>query len=268
MTLADIPAADLILQAAHQIEFSFAPQLARNLSLSPQHWWLLEHKAQLVGVVGATDYEAFAHIGLMAIHPSHQVSGSGSNLLTHLLGTLPHRSITLYSTDAGLAFYPRHGFTWAGVSTEWHLRKRHQHTPTYRVAPSTDFDQLARFDAPIFIGNRRPLLERLEQESPGRILTATDENGEIQGFLAAQSVILGPFAATSRVAAADLLHAALQLDFAATPRVLLPDAHPEAESLMIEAGFAPFRTSRYFTLGEVVPQQRRLMYGQAAYSLG
>jgi GNAT superfamily N-acetyltransferase len=268
MTQADIPAADLILQAAHQIEFRFAVQLARNLALSPQHWWILEHNAHPVGVVGATDYGTFAHIGLMAIHPTHQVKGAGSHLLSHLLATLPHRTITLYSTDAGLAFYPRHGFTWAGISTEWHLRKPQPNSPTCCVAASTDFDAIAAFDAPVFAGNRRPLLERLEQESPGRILTATDEQGKIQGFLAAQSVVLGPFAASSKSVAADLLHAAIQLDFAATPRVLLPDAHPDAESLMIEAGFTPFRTSRYFTQGEVLPQQRHLMYGQAAYSLG
>lgn len=271
MTEADIPAADQILRDAHNVPHSYAHQLARNRRLTPNHWWILDSKTGPIGVVGATDYEQFAHIGLMAISPSAQVSGAGGLLLKHCLDQLEavgHHSITLYSTDAGLAFYPRYGFAWKGLSTEWHLRKRVPHTATHNITITTDFARIARWDKPIFGGNREPLLKALDSERPGRILIAEDPQGNLKGFLAAQPILLGPWAAATPDAAADLLHAGLSLDFEHNPRVLLPEAHQQAESLMIAAGFAPVRTSRYFIRGNPPSQRRDQMYGQAAYSLG
>jgi len=224
MSAADIPDAEAILQAAHRMEIPFANLLRRNLQLTPNCWWLLDQGNKTVGVVGAIDYEKFAHLGLMAIHPDAQLIGAGSKLLSHALHqleSLGHNSITLYSTDAGLAFYPRHGFRWHCLSTEWQLRKRAAHVPTFRILPSTDFARIAEWDSGIFGGNREPLLRALNEENPNRTLIAVDETGNFVGFLLAQAAVIGPFAAATPQAAADLLQHALTLNY----------EHPHASSL-------------------------------------
>ncbi len=271
MTDADIAEVDAILMAAHLVQSSYAKILARNFHLTPDCWWVLEQDGHTVGVVGATDFGPFAHIGLMAIHPSQQSGGVGSILLQHALDELERRgldSITLYSTDAGLGFYPRHGFVWQGISTEWQLRKRKAHSRHYRISATKDIARIVAVDREVFGGNRSALLAALDGEVPGRTLIAEDARGAIQGFVVAQPKVLGPFMALSKQAAADLLDAALDLEFDGEPRVALPDAHADAESLMAGAGFVPVRTSRYFVRGKAPVQRRDLMYGQAAYSLG
>ena len=123
MREADIPAADSILEAARKVDISYAGILARNWRLTPDSYWLLEPAGRPVGVVGYTDFGGFARGGLMAILPDYQVGGAGSHLL-RLIEARGFASIMLYSTDAGLAFSPKHGFCWSGLSTAWHLRKR------------------------------------------------------------------------------------------------------------------------------------------------
>ncbi len=271
MVDSDVPDVDAILMAAHLVQSSYATILTRNFHLTPDCWWVLQQAGTTIGVVGATDFGPFAHIGLMAIHPDQQSGGTGSTLLKHALNKLDQRgfdSITLYSTDAGLAFYPRHGFRWQGISTEWKLRKRKPLNRHYKISKTTDLERIIAVDRNVFGGNRLALLAALEAEAPGRILVAEDAVGNVQGFLVAQPKVLGPYMALSKQAAADLLDAALDLDYDGETRVVLPDAHADAESLMAEAGFAPVRTSRYFIRGKAPAQQRHLMYGQAAYSLG
>ena len=271
MADSDIPDVDAILMAAHLVQSSYATILKRNFHLTPDCWWVMERDGTTIGVVGATDFGPFAHIGLMAIHPSQQSSGTGSSLLQYALDQLDKRgfeSITLYSTDAGVAFYPSNGFRWQGISTEWKLRKRKPLSRLHTVGVCNDLERLIEADRAVFGGNRLTLLAALEAEAPGRILMAEDSAGAIQGFLVAQPKVLGPYMALSKQAAAGLLDAALDLDYDGETRVILPDAHADAESLMAEAGFVPIRTSRYFIRGKTPAQKRHLMYGQAAYSLG
>lgn len=271
LTENDIPAGDLILRAAHSADFSFGKMLRRNRVLTPDCWWIMEADGQAIGVVGATSFKTFAHIGLMAVLPEFQSGGTGSTLLQYAIDQLEcngFKSITLYSTNAGLGFYPRHNFEWSGLSTEWQLRKRREHLGTYRVSKSVDFARIVAFDKEIFAGDREPLLRILEQENNGRILIAENADGLIQGFIAAQQTVLGPFVASTKQAAGDLLSEALNFEFDGRPRVLLPEAHQDAESLMAEFGFEPLRTSRYFVRGVPPKQQRQKMYGQGAYSLG
>lgn len=268
---ADVPVADLILRAAHGVENSFDSLLNRNRLLTPECWWILEIDGKPVGVVGAVDFAEFAHIGLMSIEPGVQMSGAGSRLLQYALDQLEgkgFRSITLYSTNAGVAFYPKFGFRWSGLSCEWKLRKRKGLRRDMRILADLDVERIAAFDAPIFGGNRMALLAALERESPGRILMAEGASGACVGFVCAQPGVIGPFAAETPEVAEALLDAALDLSFDGVPRVLLPEAHGDGESLMAKAGFEPFRTSRYFVRGDAPQQQRQKMYGQAAYSLG
>lgn len=269
MEAGDVAAAAHVLAAAHKVDFDFGPMLRRNQSLTSQYWWVMVEQEAVVGVVGATDYGTFAHIGLMAIDPGVQMTGAGTALFEYCFEGLRadgFRSITLYSTDAGLAFYPRFGFRWAGLSTEWVLRKRKSIERRFEVGGN--WSGVANWDRDVFGGDRWRLIKTLDAEAPGRVLVARDPAGTVQGFAVAQPVVIGPFAASSPEVARDLLDAALDLDYKASPRVILPDAHAEGETLLIAMGFGAFRTSRYFIWGQAPVQRRGWMYGQGAYSLG
>jgi predicted N-acetyltransferase YhbS len=267
----DIAHADGILQRAHRVEVSFALQLRRNRGLTPECWWVMENEGRVVGVVGATDYGPFAHIGLMAIDPAAQLAGAGGELLQYALDQLEKRgfeAITLYSTDAGLGFYPRFGFVWAGLSTEWETRKRVARERRTKVRPARGVEEIVAWDRAVFGGERGGLLRALDAEMGERLLVAEDGAGRVIGFVYAQAVVIGPFAAETREVAGDLLDAALELEYRSKPRVLLPEAHFDGETLMVEMGFVPVRTSRWLVRGRAPVQQRGKMYGQGAYSLG
>jgi predicted N-acetyltransferase YhbS len=269
MEAGDVAGAARVLAAAHKVEFDFGPMLRRNQAVSPKYWWVMAEGDAVAGVVGATDYETFAHIGLMAMDPGVQMAGAGTILLEYCLERLKgdgFQSITLYSTDAGLAFYPKFGFRWAGLSTEWVLRKRKAHRRRYEVG--RDLSGVAQWDREVFGGDRWRLIERLDEEAPGRVLVARDQAGEVEGFAVVQPVLIGPIAASSREVAGDLIDAALDLEFKAAPRLILPEAHGDGEELVIAMGFGAFRTSRYFIWGDAPRQRRGWMYGQGAYSLG
>ncbi|WP_031497609.1 GNAT family N-acetyltransferase [Bryobacter aggregatus] len=267
----DLPATNAILQAAHQVSTSFTPLLRRNHALTPDSYWVLEEDGRPIGVVGYTDFGSFAHIGLMAILPSRQSHGAGSRLLSFALGQMEargFRSITLYSTDAGLGFYLRHGFRWAGLSPEWQLRRRNRWDCRIRVERWEEAAEVAGFDAAIFGGDRQRLFRALLLEFPGRGLLVRDAAGQCAGFAIAQSGVIGPMAAATPEIALALLDAALDLPFEAMPRVLLPDGHAAGETALLRLGFVPVRVSRYLYHGTAPVQQRAKMYGQGAYSLG
>lgn len=67
----------------------------------------MEVDGKPIGVVGATDFGDFSRKGLMSIEPGGLMIGTGSRLLQFALDQLEKkgfRSITLYSTNAGVAF--------------------------------------------------------------------------------------------------------------------------------------------------------------------
>ncbi len=273
MNEADIEAFDHVLRRAHANVFSghFSTLLSRNLALTPEAWWIAEQQGKLIGGVGATDFGDFAHIGLMAIDPEVQSAGLGRRLLSHAMETLEargHRTITLFSTDAGLRLYHGLGFAWRGLATEWKLRSRKRMPLTAKVRLASDFARLEAFDRPLFGGRRQALFRALEQEMPGRALECVGDSGECLGFVFAQRSQIGPFAAATPEAAQALLGAALEFDYSAGPHVALADAHPAAETLMVANGFTPVRTSRYMVRGEALTARRDCLYGIAAYSLG
>ena len=271
LRMEDVPAADVILQRAHNVDRSYALILRTHVAVSPDLWWMLESEGIPRGLVGATGLGSLAHIGLMAMDPSGQRSGQGGVLLDHLLAQLDqlgYTSVTLFSTDAGLRFYLDRGFTWQGLSTEWQLRKwRHVAASEIRIQPAS-LDQILDLDREATGVDRAPFLSLLFDSYPGRCFAATDAEGHLAGYAMALERNIGPWIAKSPSAAAALLGTLVPLYGPAGPRVILPEAHAEGESLLIHAGFAPARTSRYFLRGKPFPQRRDWMYGAIAYSVG
>lgn len=265
----DAIAGEGILQRAHRVTFPYRILLARHFRMDPDLWWILEQDGRPIGVVGATAYGNFAHIGLMAIEPDAQIAGAGGDLLGHALDQLDaagFTGVTLYSTDPGLAFYPRFGFVWSGLTTEWQLRRRKQRARTHKVTEIGDWQALLERDRVWFGADREKVFRILAEEHP--MLAATAPDGTFAGYAIVQPHIVGPFAAANPEAAADLLDAALDFEWAAAPRVMLAEAHQNGEELMISSGFEPLRTSRFYVRGTAPVQQRDCLYGIAAYSLG
>ena len=61
--------------------------------------------------------------------------------------------------------------------------------------------------------------------------------------------VIGPIAAASPEVATALIDAAIGMDFNSKPRVILPEAHPDGETAVLDLSFEPMRTSRYFLPG-------------------
>src|ERR1041385_4168599 len=119
---ADFATADDVLRAAFHANISFVPRLRRYLALQPDGWLAADDEGQVVGLVGAVDYGAFAYIGLMAVRPDRQGQRLGRKLMEALLAMLDARGTTcalLDASAAGAPLYERSGFVDAGLSLEF-----------------------------------------------------------------------------------------------------------------------------------------------------
>jgi predicted N-acetyltransferase YhbS len=118
----DFAAADDVLRAAFHASISFVPRLRRYLALQPDGWLVADDEGQVVGMVGAIDYGAFAYVGLMAVRPDRQGQRLGRKLLDALLADLDGRGrpcALLDASPAGAPLYERSGFADAGLSHEF-----------------------------------------------------------------------------------------------------------------------------------------------------
>jgi GNAT superfamily N-acetyltransferase len=274
LTPADIDDADTILVPAYGVPRSRKRELALYLSLQPDGWRLAREDGRPVGMGGATDFGTFAYIGLMAVHPDAQRRGIATLVLEDLLGWLKQRNCPTVLLDAsipGAPLYLKYGFVDDDKVVQFQqddcvLRPR----PSERVAPirADDLPELVGYDTPIFGANRAALFAALLADLPERALLSRDAAGTIDGYLFAQPSVLGPWAAGDAATAEALLAAALALPFEERPRTLAPSANTQAAGLLMRYGFSPQRSLRHMRLGEGVPRQRELIYGQASFGLG
>jgi hypothetical protein len=140
---------------------------------------------------------------------------------------------------------------------------------TIRALTAADLDEVCAFDAPRFGADRRPLLALALTVWPERAFVARDAAGGVVGFLVAQELNLGPWMASTPVAARALLGAALPLPFEGPPQVRAPAANDAAAMLLKEAGFTVARTLQHMRRGGLpLLERRRTLYGQASFALG
>jgi GNAT superfamily N-acetyltransferase len=274
LTEADFGIADTILQAAYG-GASRKKRLQFYLRLQPDGWLIAAIDGELAGVAGAIDYGPVGHIGLVAVHPTQQRRGIARALMEWLLAWFDQRGcpvIRLDASAAGAHLYDQLGF----VEDEKTVIFR-QDDCTPRSAPSpriwplrpADIPGLTTFDAPLFGAERAAVFSGLLAEAPGRAFLARDADGQVSGYLFAQSQVLGPWAARTPAEAEALVAAALRLPFEGVPGAIVPSSNADAAQLLMRYGFSPQRSLSHMRRGGAGPIGRRAqLYGQTSLAIG
>jgi GNAT superfamily N-acetyltransferase len=266
----DIAVADRVLCAAFSTAESFAPRLRRYLTIQPDGWLVAEDAGELVGMVGAIDYGAFAYVGMMGVRPDWQGRGVGSRLLGTLLEWLDGRGVAcarLEATEAGRPLYLRHGFTDAGVTHELRRVRVVEDGPSAGVEVATDPAEVTALDASLFGAGRSRLWQWLFTEERGPILVARD-GGQAAGYLCVQGDVLGPWGARSPALAAALLHAATPHLRDRRTRVMAPEENTAARAVLEPQGWAVQKVIPHMARGPCGRPGWGEIYGKGSYCLG
>ena len=279
----DLSAADGVLRAAFERDHSFIAHLRLTSALEPGGVLVAEENGKILGTVGAVDYGQLAYIGLMAVDPKHQSHGIGRRLICRLLEWLDGRGcprILLDATDKGALLYETLGFVDDSTASVFELADatgtargeriaQPRGASQIRTARPNELTEIAAFDAPIFGADRGKLFQALKAECQDRTLLARDRAGKLVGYLFARDPVLGPWAATRRQVAEDLLSAALELPFANPPLVLVPRSNDDCARLLSEQGFSQRRCLRHMRRGGTSPTgQPTRLFGQASFAHG
>jgi ribosomal protein S18 acetylase RimI-like enzyme len=227
-------------------------------------------------MVGAINYDVFAYVGFMAVHPDAQRQGTGLALMEFLLDRLDRQNISLVLLDAsemGQPLYEKVGFI-AYDETLTFQRDNAFTAPDgfSRIQPITapDLAELIAWDASIFGTDRGKVLQVLLSVFPERAYMLRDEMGQIAGYFFAQKRRIGPWVMHRDAHAAEaLLKTALALPYEETVSVVVPAVNLEATELLLRYGFKQIRANRHMGrgLGEP-PGQRQKIYAQTSLSSG
>ncbi|MCX8062177.1 MAG: GNAT family N-acetyltransferase [Anaerolineales bacterium] len=250
-------------------------ELKRLSRIQSEGWFFACRGQEPVGIGGAILYDRFAYIGMMAVLPAYQRQGYGRAIFEHILDWLREQGCMTYlldATPAGAALYRQYHFTELEFARQYIC-----HQPQGQTHPSPKVDlitedripELVAFDQQYFGANRERLLRVYFADYPHRFLVKRDSNGKIRGFLIAQPQRPGPYVACSVEDAADLLEAALTLNFEGEINVIAPAANRYAEDLFQQYGFQFLRALPHMGWGLLPsPCQRQFIYGQTSFALG
>jgi predicted N-acetyltransferase YhbS len=266
--------ADDILCSAFESNCSMMADMHRLLQIEPGGYLMGYYKDKPAGTVGAVNYSRFAYLGMMAVTQAAQHRGIGRALLEEMINRLDDEGVPMVLLDATLSGKPL--YLRAGFQTDDQVRQFALQKQTALPSPSsqvrlmtpTDITAVADADQPIFGARRERVLEIFLEDFPERsFLYETD--GQIEGFLIAQGQRIGPWTAHHLEAAQSLLHAALRLPFAASPKVLIPTNNQAGAAMLVKHGFVLQNTLEHMRRGgEINPLRRDCIYGQASYALG
>ena len=278
MTDNDIAAADIIAMRAYDSP-SRNEELRRYLRLQPDGWFLAYRGDEALGLGGAIDYGPFAYIGLICVLPAAQRGGIGRAVMRHILTWLATRDCPLVLLDASAAgrpLYAQLGFVsddasgvWTRTAPETVAMPIPAVAPAHSATPFThaELAEVVAYDTPRFGADRTAVLADLLTTYPGRAALTRDHNGDITGFVIAQSRNLGPWVADDSAAAAALLTWALSLDAPPTG-ALAPAQNHQATALLTSAGFTQLRHLTRMRLGGAGPRDRSTHFGLASFTLG
>ena len=168
--------ADAILKAAFRGPLSRRHELGLYRRIQPDGWFLASRRGDPVGMVGAVVYDAFAHVGMMAVHPAAQRQGVGMALMRFLLSRLDRGGVPLVSLDAseaGRPMYEKLGFVAHGETLTFQRREA-----AGGRAPAADIPRISRgelpevaaWDARCFGAGREKVLRILWADAPDRAL--------------------------------------------------------------------------------------------------
>jgi hypothetical protein len=267
------------LACAFGFSESRQPELQRYLTLQPDSWFIgVLGNSRPVAMVGAVNYDVFAYVGMMAVHPDAQRQGFGMCMMKHLLADLKRKGclqVLLDASPSGHPLYLHLGFEDDGLANIYSLHDSvHLSSPTsgkVQLMEPADLPELAAFDLPIFGADRSHLFKLMLDELAGRAFLTRSSRGRVSGLLFAQTNgRIGPWLADNPAAATGLLNAALRLPYyQAAPWVISPSINEEAGTLLRETGFIYERCCTHMRLGgDCVPGRRGLIYGQCSMAIG
>ena len=276
-TLADIDleTADNILKVAFQSQASRLDDIHLYRRIQPDGWFLALRQDQPVGMVGAANYGAFAHVGLMAVHPDAQRHGVGLVIMQFLLARLDQQHVPLVTLDAsnmGRPLYDKLGFV-PYDETLMFQRSGNFAMPdqpsNIQSISNQDLDELVQWDSLFFGADRRKVFQALLAFFPERAFMLRDETGQVAGYLFAQKNRIGPWVMRQPHGAETLLKAALTLPYEGTVSVAVPAVNQDAVELLPRYGFKQLRANRHMGRGPGgVPGQRSQIYAQTSLAAG
>jgi ribosomal protein S18 acetylase RimI-like enzyme len=243
--------------------------------IQPDGWFAAELEDRLVGMVGAANYGAFAHVGLMAVHPGFRRQGIGLALMQFLLQRLEAQGVPLVTLDSspmGRPLYDRLGFvpydeTLVFHRSQWNSQV-HQSPDIEAISPA-NLDELVQADTPIFGADRRKVFQTLLEQFPSRALLQRDSNGKIAAYLFTQKYRMGPWVMFQPERGEALLQAALGLGGDGTVTVTVPSVNQAAVDLLVRYGFEHVRSNRHMARGVGgCPGDRMKVYSQMSLAIG
>jgi ribosomal protein S18 acetylase RimI-like enzyme len=267
MLPADLETAGLIAQAAYGNERSPEAVLRRYLTIQPDGWYLALWHDEPVGLGGAIDFGKFASLGMMAVLPRAQKRGLGLALMEHLLSWLDARgcpTVLLNARPRAISLYERCGFTILQETRQFTLTwqaSQDEKLPGISLLTEAELPALVAFDQPAFGASRFSVLAACFERDPQRFFIASNGEGELAGFLAADTSSVGPWHAASPEIADLLLRQALKLPYARGSFVVsVLESNRQAQELFTRYGGQLFATLAHMSRGQLLPRdpQQRL----------
>ena len=240
----------------------------RVMDLDPELCAGIRVDGKVVATATATTYEGgLAWIGMVLTHPEHRGHGYARQLMTHLVGELDRRGITVQKLDAtgmGKPLYEQLGFVAEQPIERWKREATKKHVKALGVVEP--FRCEAALDTEAFGWDRQRLLAALDNDG------ALTEGGYAMGRPGTVAAYFGPCVARSPWAAKRL--AAWFLARHGREDVfwdLLPH-NGEAQALARSLGFRPVRTlvrMARLVPGSVEPARRdEYIYAIAGFEFG
>jgi GNAT superfamily N-acetyltransferase len=280
---ADLEAADAMLKLAFRGPVSRLDDLRLYRQIQPDGWFAAFQEGRLVGTVGATNYGALAHVGLMAIHPDAQGQGIGFALMQFLLARLEQQvpMVLLDASEVGRPLYDKLGFvaydetfmfqrqSGARPAGAGMMNAMPERAPHIQPISVRELDELVQWDTDIFGANRRKVFQVLLDVFPKRAFMQRDADGRLMGYLFVQKNRIGPWVMLQSCNSEELLQAALALPYEETLSVAVPSVNREAIELLQRHGFEQVRTNQHMGKGKGGPPgQRQKIYAQTSLAVG
>jgi ribosomal protein S18 acetylase RimI-like enzyme len=242
--------------------------------IQPDGWFVVTREDLPIGIVGATNCGAFAHVGFMAVHPQAQRQGVGLALMQFQLARLEQQVplVMLDSSAAGRPLYDSLGFTAYDETLMFQCQhiSALQDRPAHNRSISTrELDELVEEDTRVFGADRRKVLQTLLEFFPKGAFLQRDAHGKIMGYLFTQKNRIGPWVMLQEGQAEGLLLAALRRLHEGPVSVTVPAANQEAITLLQRYGFERVRTNRHMGRGVGGPPgERQKVFSQTSLAIG
>ena len=246
-------------------------ELELYTKVQPDGWFVIEEDDRIVAVGGCIVYGSFSWMGLVGTHPAVRGRGHATRLSEHLVKwsyAKGCRTVALDASTLGRPIYERLGFQAAGSTVRLARTPMHgQRNPAAGPVAATTRDQVLELDSEIFGGDRSSLLEILMRGDSGSRLVTRHTTGRLNGFLLVQDRLIGPGAAASPEAAADLIQDAMA--DASTERSLLLPSESAYPDVLLSLGFVEQQRLTHMRHGDQrIGGRRHQLLAQTSFAAG